>query len=245
MTRASLTEHLTWLISGCTGLCSLVGRCHVSLIWFDWLMGGILIGWLMPCVTQLIWLTDGWNFCPLSHAAQPASPQTTHLSQPSLPSSHARLSFPDTIKAVEHVTACVTSGLQIEALKQVITVWVCVCVCVCVCVWVRVTVCVCVCVLVERTHACRENTAMYVCMCVCVCVCVCVFECEWVSVCVLVERTHACRENTDMCECVCVWCRSVTSLPAAITFVLASFTDVLLAIETTSNEIETVSWLFW
>ena len=130
----------------------LVAWCHMSLSWFDWLMGGILIGWSMPCVTQLIWLTDGWNFgwlvdaicCSvdlidwwvefLSHAAQPASPQTTHLSHPSLPSSHARLSFPETIKAVERVTVCVTSDLQIEALKQVITVWVCGCVCVC--VWV-------------------------------------------------------------------------------------------------------------
>ena len=186
----------------------------------QWLYRVVFIGWSMPCVTQLIWLTDGWNFDwlvdAMCHSVDlidwrveflppvPRSPASLPTDDPPLSALPAQQSRP--LVLPWHHQGC-------GACHSLCDLWPAdrgsqagnYSVSVCVCVWVRVTVCVCVCVLVERTHACRENT--------------------------------------DMCECV--WCRSVTSLPAAITFVLASFTDVLLAIETTSNEIETVSWLFW
>ena len=63
-------------------------------------------GWIDGCIVSPV-------------AALPASPQTSHLSQPTLPNCHAQLSFPDTVKAVERVTDYVTSGGPTTALTQV------------------------------------------------------------------------------------------------------------------------------
>ena len=257
MTCARLTEHLTWLISGCTGLCWLVGQCHVSLSWFDGLTGGILICCLMPCVTQLIWFTDGWNFDWLVDAMchsvdlidwrvkflspAPHSPASLPADDPPLSALPAQRSRPLILPrhhqghgACHSLRGFWTADRGPQAGNWVcvsVCEGVCVCVCVCVCVsvcggvCVCVSVCVSVCVCLSASEcmcmcACRENTDMCECVCACVCVCVCVCVCEcvcvWVRVsicvCVLVERTHACRENTAMCEwvwvrvsiCVCV-----------------------------------------
>ncbi|XP_070201808.1 ubiquitin carboxyl-terminal hydrolase 25-like isoform X2 [Littorina saxatilis] len=48
----------------------------------------------------------------------PGSPQTAHLSQPILPSSHAQLTLPDTIKAVERVQELLKAKQPLQALAQ-------------------------------------------------------------------------------------------------------------------------------